>query len=274
VQSNHFTASDFGRTVREDYVRRGLVASGMVEKSMSHGSGGNILETRSLGHPDFAGLAIGEQRTANIACVFLDLSNFTGRTFWDSAYETARLANAVSTGFIAAVSWFGGFPLGLRGDGLFAGFGPGTATVDVLAALGASALALQGVENEVNPWLKAQGKEPIQARAGADFGEVTFVRSGSQQSSEVNQIGFAANFAAKCEKSADAWEIVIGEGMSAHVHDQNLLTQHEDSPKKYTRNYKSEYYRFYDYAWRRGLSVVTSAGEQIAGTPTTKIRIG
>lgn len=269
MHSSHFTASDFGRTVREDYSRRGLVEKGMV-----HASAGNALATRSLGHPDFEDLAIGEQRSANIACVFLDLSKFTGRTFWDGAHETARLANAVSTGFIASVSWFGGFPLGLRGDGLFAGFGPGTPTVDVLAALGASALALQGVQNEVNPWLERSGMEPIQARAGADFGEVTFVRSGSEQSSEVNQIGFAANFAAKCEKSADAWEVVVGEAMSAHIRDQSLLTQHPDSPKDYTRNYETKSYRFYDYAWRRGMSIVTTAGEEIAGTPTTKIQIG
>ncbi|PKH41994.1 adenylate/guanylate cyclase domain-containing protein [Nocardioides alpinus] len=209
-----------------------------------------------------------------MACLFLDLSKFTGRTFWDGAYETARLANAVSTGFIAAVSWFGGFPLGLRGDGLFAGFGPGTTTVDVLAALGASAIALQGVQNEVNPWLEREGMAPIQARAGADFGEVTFVRSGSEQSSEVNQIGFAANFAAKCEKEAASWEVVIGEAMAAHVRDHGLLTHHANSPKYYTRNNETKSYRFYDYAWRRGLSVVTSAGDQIAGTPTTNIRIG
>lgn len=269
-----FTATDFGRTVREDYARRALVESALVHKSGVQASAMSALETRSLGHPQYEDLAIGEQRSANIACVFLDLNNFTGRTFWDSPSETARLANAVSTGFIAAVSWFGGFPLGLRGDGLFAGFGPGIETLDVLAALGASALALQGVKNEVNPWLEREGMEPIQARAGADFGEVTFVRSGSQESSEVNQIGFAANFAAKCEKSANAWEVVIGESMARHVIDKGLLTHHEDSPKEYTRNGQSKYYGFYDYAWRRGLQAFTSAGQEIAGTPTTRITMG
>lgn len=35
------------------------------------------------------------------------------------------LAHAVLTGFIEVVLAFGGYPLGLRGDGLFTGFGPG-----------------------------------------------------------------------------------------------------------------------------------------------------
>lgn len=89
-----YTATDFGRTVREDYERR--AGSGLVIKASADEA--HALPGRALGHPDFSDMRVGEFRSINVACVFLDLSDFTGRTFWDDPHDTALLAHAVSPG--------------------------------------------------------------------------------------------------------------------------------------------------------------------------------
>ena len=43
-----------------------------------------------------------------MVAVFLDLTNFTGRIFWDDQEESTDLAHAVLTGFIQVVSDVGG----------------------------------------------------------------------------------------------------------------------------------------------------------------------
>jgi class 3 adenylate cyclase len=260
--------TQFRDTVVSDYDRRrGNV---LMQKSMRHDA--LLSETKALGHPLFEPLEVGERRSAPIAAVFLDLTNFTGRTFWDDPTEVADLAHAIMTGFIEVVSEFGGFPLGLRGDGLFAGFGPGYAPTDVTLALGACAFALNAVQDEVNPWLSARGIEPVQARAGVDYGEITFIRSGSRDHNEVNPIGFAANFAAKCEKKAKSWEVVAGEGAAAQAGSADLFVPHADSPKSYTRNYETKYYKFFDYRWRRTLSALPGVLRDLGGQPATSIK--
>jgi adenylate cyclase len=183
------------------------------------------------------------------------------------------LAHAVLTGFISVVSAFGGYPLGLRGDGLFAGFGPGDPRVDSVCALSACAFALDAVQNGLNPRLDDAGIHRVQARAGLDYGQITFVRTGTRQHSEVNPIGFAANFAAKCEKKANSWEIVIGEGIAKLVPDASKFTEHEDSPKSYQRNQERKYYRYYDYHWRSTLAFIPGAIQEINGNPTVRIAI-
>src|SRR3989337_16659 len=121
----------------------------------------SALGTKALGHPDYEVLDIGDRRTATMVAVFLDLTNFTGRTFWDDENEVVDLAHAVLSGFVEVVTRFGGHPLGLRGDGLFAGFTPGDRVATAAMALGACAFALDAVQKEINPWLKDQGIAPI-----------------------------------------------------------------------------------------------------------------
>jgi class 3 adenylate cyclase len=259
----------YGAIVREDFERRRGYGA-VFEKSLQASAGGP-LETRSLGHPDFADLDVGAKRTADMVAVFLDLSKFTGRTFCDDQEQTADLAHAVLTGFIRIVSDFGGHPLGLRGDGLFAGFSPGDPALTAVIALAACATALSAVENEVNPWLNEKGIEPVRARAGLDFGAITFVRSGNRQRSEINPIGFAANFAAKCEKVAKSWEVVVGEGLVQLLPDTPNFTEHARSPKYYTQNYKTRAYSFYDYRWRRALPHLSGVAEALTGMSTSDI---
>lgn len=204
--------------------------------------------------------------------MFLDLTDFTGRSFWDDEEEVGDLAYAVLTGFVQVVTSYGGYPLGLRGDGLFAAFGPGDPRVDAVMALTACAHALNAVEAGLNPRLAATGIRRVQARAGVDYGRLTFVRTGSRDHNEVNVIGFAANFAAKCEKQARSWEIVAGQGVQELLPEAELL-EHEKSPKKYQRDHQVRSYHFYDYRWRTTLQHIPGTLEQIGGHPTNQIAI-
>ncbi len=202
--------------------------------------------------------------------VFLDLTDFTGRSFWDDPNDVADLAHAVLSGFIETVVKFGGHALGLRGDGLFAGFG-GDAEFATAMALAACAFALDAVDNAVNPWLDANGIRKVQARAGVDAGDITFIRSGTEDHSEVNALGFAANFAAKCEKRAKSWEVIVGQtarqALPAHLH----FSAHEKSPQSYERDGDRRYYHFYDFSWRRALPHLVDVPESLAGVASSDV---
>lgn len=231
---------------------------------------------RPMGHPAFAGLGLGESGHCDAAVAFLDLSAFTARTFWDSPDTVVRLARAVLTQLTEVVDDFGGHVLGLRGDGVFACFGgpssqhPG---VDASAALGACAFALDATQGALNNLLKLDGLAPVQLRAGADYGRLDFIRTGIAGASEVNVIGFAANFAAKCEKKANSWELVVGDGLADHVPDEYLLVEHSDSPKRYQRDYQQKTYGFYDCRWRNLLPELRGARADLAGAPSSSVHI-
>jgi adenylate cyclase len=265
-----YSARSFADTVLRDYASRRTV----FETAMKASAGSPVLETRRMGHPDFDDLEVGERRSADIACVFLDLTDFTGRSFWDDPGEVTDLAHAVITGFVEVIGNFGGYPLGLRGDGVFAGFGPANAALSASFALAACAFALDAVDREVNPRLTDRGIAQVKARAGLDYGEITFVRSGTSDHSEVNPLGFAANFAAKCEKYANSWEIVVGEGLTQHLGDTSKFHPHSQSPKTYQRNYQSRRYAFYDWQWRTTVPHLATAAAELNNRPVHAIGIG
>jgi adenylate cyclase len=268
----HYSTKQFAETVVNDYTTRQLSREyAMLSKNVTASL--RALEHNALGHPVYDELEIGDRSTLPLTTIFLDLSNFTRRSFWEDQDDVVDLAHAVLSGFIETVVQFGGHPLGLRGDGLFAGFGGPPALASAMA-LGACAFALNAVETAVNPWLDARGLDHLQARAGVDAGLITFVRTGTTAHSEVNPLGFAANFAAKCEKAAHAWEIVVGEGAVKTLPEASNFTQHPDSPKEYTRRGESKYYRFYQYQWRRVLPHLDGVPEALAGSSTSNVLEG
>ncbi|ACZ21471.1 family 3 adenylate cyclase [Sanguibacter keddieii DSM 10542] len=264
-----YSKEHFGATVRENFTIRQDRSAAFEHAQLSART---HLETRSLGHPDFEDLEVGSKRSADMIAVFLDLSNFTGRTFWDDPDVTADLADAVLSGFIETVSKFGGYPLGLRGDGLFAGFTPGPKDFTAVMALGACAFALDAIEREVNPWLESQGLARLQARAGLDFGPITFIRTGSAHNNEINPIGFAANFAAKCEKIANSWEVVAGQGLVGLLPDERHFLEHERSPKRYTRDHETRSYKFFQCRWRGIVPHLPGVIRALDGSPTSEVK--
>lgn len=228
-----------------------------------------------MGHPAFSDLAVGESGHCDAVAMFVDLHDFTGRTFWDEPIETVNLSRAVLTQVVEVVTEFGGHVLGLRGDGVFVCFGgPGPQDDGVQAslALSAGAFALDATQNALNSLLELQGLEPVQMRVGADFGRLDFVRTGTDDASEVNVIGFAANFAAKCEKYAKSWEMVAGAGAAALLPNKELFTAHPQSPKRYQRDYDVRTYAFFQTHWRSLLPHLADVREELGGTPSSLVR--
>lgn len=230
--------------------------------------------TTPVGHPAFADLKLGQTATCPVAVAFLDLRAFTARSFWQPLEEIARLSIAV-LGQVADVGQeSGGHVLGLRGDGVMAGWGSPDSDGDVDTALcmATCAFSLDAVEGALNKLLAMDGIQPVQLRAGADHGEVCFARTGTSGASEVNIVGFAANFAAKCEKYAHSWEVVVGEG-AAEAINSSLLSRHPESPKSYEQGDQRRYYNFYTFAWRQILAEAASAIAQVGGQPTSTVNV-
>jgi adenylate cyclase len=189
----------------------------------------------------------GTAHTATLTCAYIDLTRFTRRTFWESHQQVVALGDAVVGGFAQIIHAFGGYVIGLRGDGLIAGF-DGAEISKKAVALAATAVCLNTVEGPINEWLRAQRREGLQAKAGLDFGQVTFLPVA--ETSDYNMLGFALNFAAKCEKSANSWEVVAGQGFAGEFSHTSLVTSHEESPKEYTMAGTTKQYSFYDVSWR------------------------
>ena len=244
----------FGDRLMQDFNARRARSTGLQKKAIYASAGGHdsalLLENKALGHPDYEDLEVGQSATAPMVAAFIDLKRFTARTFWDDPTVTADLAHTVLGGFTEIVEEFGGYPLGLRGDGLFAGWTPGDNQITAVAALMGCAQALHLIDTELNPRLRREGYQAVHVRAGLDYGDIVFTRTGTPRGSEVNPIGFAANFAAKCEKYATSEGIVAGETLRNLLPNNHLFTEHKYSPKEYQRDYDVKKYKFYDFNWK------------------------
>jgi adenylate cyclase len=200
---------------------------------------------------------------------------FTARSFWDSPEQILQVNVAVISELADAVQQHGGYVLGFRGDGVFACFdGGGQLDRRGVAgmAIGAAAWALDAVKNALNHLLELSGIHPVQVRAGVDFGRLDFVRIGSPSGSELNVLGFAANFAAKCEKAALAWEVVAGEAL-ADLLPASDLTHHKYSPVHYTRDGETRAYHFYDVALGSYLRHIQGVADQLNGHSLSAVGI-
>lgn len=225
-----------------------------------------------VGHPSFSDLGVGQMDTCPLAVAFIDMRRATARSFWEPLPQVAQLTIAVLGQVAAVVQESGGHVLGLRGDGLMAGWGDRGSDrhVDVAMAAAASMFSLDAVQNGLNETLRLSAIEAVQIRAGLDWGTVCFARTGTVEASEVNIVGHAANFAAKCEKHALAWEVVVGEG-AAEALDPRHLTAHDKSPQHYEHKGQRRAYSFYDLSWRPVIDQAAIAISQVAGDPTKDI---
>ena len=220
-------------------------------------------------HPGVhAALQDGQSRTVEMTFVCLDLTEFTRRTFWDSHEDVVALGDAVVGGFAQIVHAFGGYVLGLRGDGLIGGFDAAGASGKAVALV-ASAVSLATVQGPINAWLDGQGKDGLKAKAGIDHGQVSFLPV--LGTDNYNMLGFALNFAAKCEKSADSWGVVVGEGVQSGFFSSPSFAEHKDSPKAYTMRGRTERYRFFDFSWRDYLADADGILGQIGGRPLASV---
>lgn len=271
LTSSEFAASVMRRlqTGREGVVLR---EAGLQHKGLQ--ASASAAEAPPLGHPDFMRLPLGGSGNTHAVALFLDLRRFTARSFWDSPEEILLVNVAVISELATAVEQHGGHVLGFRGDGVFACFDAGQQDPRIAAALavGTAAWALDAVKNAVNQLLEVSNIQPVQVRAGLDYGRLDFVRIGSEAGSEVNVLGFAANFAAKCEKAAKSWEIVVG-GDLAELLPEDDVTRHPHPPVTYTRHGQTETRPFFAVSPALYLPHMTLVSEQLNGHPASAVSI-
>ena len=270
--SNNLNRDQFARNVLSRYQKLSS-ASGLLEKSARSEAFAHAAPMPSTGHPHFAHLGLGESGHCYGVTAFIDLVAFTSRTFWESPDSVLRLNTAVMSQVAEVVQSCGGYILGLRGDGVFACFGDNDVRDPKISAafsMAACGFALDAVRNALNQLLEQSGMRPVQIRAGADYGRLDFVRIGSTEASEVNVVGFSANFAAKCEKFAKSWEVVIGEGLADLLPDDHY-EEHEDSPKIYQQDYRTRRYHYYQVRWATYLSHLDRLREDLSGNPLSSI---
>lgn len=231
--------------------------------------------TPVLGHPAFIDLPLGASGHVNAVAMFLDLRRFTARSFWDTPEEVLRVNVAVISELAAAVQQHGGHVLGFRGDGVFACFDGGDLDPRAVAgvAVGTAAWALDAVKNAVNELLEMSNIPSVQVRAGLDYGRLDFVRIGSPEGSEVNVLGFAANFAAKCEKAGKSWEVVVGESMAELLPDDDV-SRHSCPPATYSRDGQTRICPFYKVdPLGAYLKYMPGVSEQLNGRPVSAIGV-
>ncbi|MEU1171925.1 adenylate/guanylate cyclase domain-containing protein [Streptomyces microflavus] len=264
--SDMLNRDQFANDVLSRY-RKLTSASGLLEKSARSDAFAHAASMPSTGHPHFMHLGLGESGHCYGVSVFIDLVAFTSRTFWEEPEKVLRLNTAVMSQVAEVVQSCGGYILGLRGDGVFACFGDRNVRdpkVSAAFSMAACAFALDAVRNALNQLLEQSGMRPVQIRAGADYGRLDFVRIGSHEASEVNVVGFSANFAAKCEKFAHSWEVVIGEGL-ADLLPGDHYDRHKDSPKTYQQSYLTRHYHYHQVKWATYLQHLGGLREGLSG---------
>lgn len=126
----------FATNVMATYRSPSLLSKSVTEFSVRESRG------VTARHPDFEGLRIGESGSCDLCTAFLDLSSFTWRTFWEPPEDCVRLAVAVLNQVCVIVEELGGHVLGLRGDGVFTGWGDAQADPEVSVTLCLAACAL------------------------------------------------------------------------------------------------------------------------------------
>jgi adenylate cyclase len=216
-------------------------------------------------HPDFADLAAGERRSGSIASFYIDLSNFTARSMFEPAEQLADFTELVLSAYSNAIEDHGGYLLDIRGDGIVAGFGGVNARPDINIprALRAMVFCLRATRDTLNPELERAGIDPTDVKASGDWGDILAMRLGAR----INYLGSRMNIAAKLEKFADEFAIVVGNDLAGNLI-SSLLSPHADSPYKIEYGNETKEYPFFVVNWESasGLSIIpTSFPRTISG---------
>jgi class 3 adenylate cyclase len=182
-------------------------------------------------HPDFADLEVGERRSGSFASFFIDLSDFTARSVFEPVEQLADFTELVLSAYWEAIEGHGGYVLDIRGDGLLAGFGGVGAHADteINRALEGMAFCLRATRDTLNPELTQAGIHPTDVKVAGDWGDVLATRIGKR----INYLGSSMNIAAKLEKFAAEFTLVVGDDLAAE-RPSATLTPHPDSPYQIT----------------------------------------
>jgi class 3 adenylate cyclase/predicted ATPase len=153
-----------------------------------------------------------------VTALFVDIINSTGLE-QDLDPEEARAIIDPALGLmIDSVRRYDGHVVQSTGDGIFALFGAPVAHEDHPQRSLYAALRLQEDIRRLNHRLRAEGRSPIQIRAGVNTGEVVVrpIKTGEGQT-EYTPVGHTVNLASRMQSLANADAIVISDNTRSLV---------------------------------------------------------
>ena len=153
-----------------------------------------------------------------VTALFVDIINSTGLE-QDLDPEEARAIIDPALGLmINSVRRYDGHVVQSTGDGIFALFGAPVAHEDHPQRSLYAALRLQEDIRRLNDRLRAEGRSPIQIRAGVNTGEVVVrpIKTGEGQT-EYTPVGHTVNLASRMQSLANAGAIVISDSTRSLV---------------------------------------------------------
>ena len=153
-----------------------------------------------------------------VTALFVDIINSTGLE-QDLDPEEARAIIDPALGLmIDSVRRYDGHVVQSTGDGVFALFGAPVAHEDHPQRSLYAALRLQEDIRRLNERLRAEGRSPIQIRAGVNTGEVVVrpIKTGEGQT-EYTPVGHTVNLASRMQSLANAGAIVISDSTRSLV---------------------------------------------------------
>ena len=159
---------------------------------------------------DTQALPEGERKL--VTALFVDIINSTGLEQDLDPEEARALVDPALKLMIEAVRRYDGHVVQSTGDGIFALFGAPVAHEDHPQRSLYTALRLQEDIRRLGDRLRAEGRAPIQIRAGVNTGEVVVrqIQTGEAQT-EYTPIGHTVNLASRVQSLADAGSIVISD---------------------------------------------------------------
>ena len=147
-----------------------------------------------------------------VTALFVDIINSTGLGQDLDPEEARAIIDPALRLMIDAVRRYDGHVVQSTGDGIFALFGAPVAHEDHPQRSLYTALRLQEEIRRFGDRLRAEGRPPIQIRAGVNTGEVVVreIQTGDAQT-EYTPIGHTINLASRLQALANAGSIVISD---------------------------------------------------------------
>lgn len=226
------------------------------------------------GHPDYDHLEGDQKETGHITTLFVDLNRYTSRTLVakddaEQLSEIVRTKQLLINSLIRFVQQGDGHVHSITGDGVMAFFGrkEDVSYFDGCRKALLTAMAiLYFTKNELNPLLQERGEATVQIRTGLDFSEVSWLRMGEGDSSEVKAVGYGVDLAAKLLSPSKAWRSRVGETLYNEVPEEirkyfrPISREIDDENPVFERQFqgKKVEYKKYMFEWEK---VLEDAGD-------------
>ena len=170
-----------------------------------------------LANPDVVNLG---GKNSLVTALFSDVRGFTSMSETLEPNIVVEMLNKYFADMTPIVFEYRGLLDKYIGDGLMALFGAPIETEDAASNAVAAAIAMQHRMLVVNADLKEAGLAEIAIGIGINTGTVTLGYIGSEERTDYTAIGDAVNLAARLEKQALGWQIIISRSTLNRIGDK------------------------------------------------------